>query len=51
MNSHAKLSRIKLLTMLLVISLMMACGKGSVVSNDTGQQNVATSKGDSARVR
>jgi mono/diheme cytochrome c family protein len=43
MNSHAKVSRIKLLTVLIVISLLAACSKDSVVSNNTGQQNAATS--------
>lgn len=43
MNSHAKVSRIKLLTVLIVISLFAACSKDSVVSNNAGQQNAATS--------
>ncbi|MEP7337081.1 MAG: c-type cytochrome [Acidobacteriota bacterium] len=42
MNSHAKTSRIKLLTVLIAISLFAACSKDSVVSNNTGQQNAAT---------
>ena len=44
MNSHAKASRIKLLIALLAILLSAACGKDSVVSNNSGQQNAATSE-------
>lgn len=48
MNSHAKTSRIKLLIVLVVICLSAACSKDSVVSNNSGPQNAASSASPAA---